>query len=269
MAPIMRGAEPFTFAGGPLGCLLVHGFTGTCNEMRWLGAQLAAEGYTVLAPLLAGHGTTPQDMNTTRWPDWYASALDGYRQLRAECGQVFVLGLSMGGALALHLAALEAVDGLVVMATPLHVRDWRLTLFRPFQRFIPYWPVGSGDTAADLEHLQYSHMPTACVMSMLELFRRVERELPRVAAPSLLIGSRLDPLAPPREIWFIYDRLPPIQVGGLPAAHKEMVMLERGGHVVCDDVERETLWAHARRFIARRVRVGAGLAPALTRASGA
>src|SRR5712692_8608567 len=127
--PILRGAEPFYFKGDSVGCLLIHGFSGSPWEMRWLGEQLAADGYTVLGPLLAGHGTTPEDMNTTRWPDWYASVVAGYRQLREECEQVIAIGLSLGGALALHLAAHEPVDGLVLMATPLHIRDWRLTIF--------------------------------------------------------------------------------------------------------------------------------------------
>ncbi len=65
-------AEPFVFPGGPVGCLLVHGFTGTPKEMRWLGEYLAGQGHTVLGVRLAGHATQPEDMIRARWWDWAA-----------------------------------------------------------------------------------------------------------------------------------------------------------------------------------------------------
>ncbi|MCA1553461.1 MAG: alpha/beta fold hydrolase, partial [Chloroflexi bacterium] len=176
--PLLRGAEPFHFQGTHIGCLLIHGFTGSPWEMRWLGEQLAADGHSVRGIRLAGHGTCPEDMRSTRWHDWYATVLDGYRELRAQCEQVVVIGLSLGGALALHLAAHETVDALVVMATPLHIRDWRLTAFRPFQRFIPYWRMSDvelQDEAARDASIGYDRMPTICLVSMLDFFKQVER----------------------------------------------------------------------------------------------
>ncbi len=197
MATIMPGAEPFYQRGDRTGVLLVHGFTGTPNEMRWLGGRVAADGRTVLGPRLAGHATSPEDMRPTRWPQWYASTLDAYRQLRAECDRVFAVGLSMGGMLALHLSVRETVDGLVMLAAPAHIRDWRITAFRPFQRWIPYWPTG-GIAYTDAElgdgHLVYDRYPTGCVVSLLDLTGVVRADLPRATAPSLLVFSRADRL---------------------------------------------------------------------------
>ena len=249
--PIMPGAEPFYFRGDETGCLLIHGFTGTPNEMRWLGTQLSAAGHTVLGVRLAGHGTSPEDMNTTRWRDWYASVEDGYSRLRSECERVFVIGLSMGGALTLHLAAQESPDGIVAMAAPLHVHDWRLTLFRPFRRFIPYWPKGGGKVAVDDDpavdkamhraSLDYDRMPTACIVSMLDLFKTVKRELPAIHAPARFIYAPQDKLAPRSEVQFIYDRI--------GARDKQILSLDRSGHIVCDDVERETVLEAIQAFL--------------------
>ncbi len=247
MISIMRGAEPFYFKGDSVGCLLIHGFTGTPKEMRWLGERLAADGRTVLGVRLRGHATCLEDMNTTRWPDWYESAVEGYRQLRAECEQVFAIGLSLGGALALQLAANENPDGLVVMATPLHVRNWRITVLRPFRRWIPYWPKGESDMqdkAMMAAHLEYDRMPTACIVSLLDFFKVVEKELSRVRTPTRLIYSRLDLTANLSEMRFIYDRI--------STSDKQMVTLERGGHVVCEDVERETVLVEVGEFVARQ-----------------
>jgi len=57
--------NPFFFEGGEVGCLLVHGFSGSPPEMQPMGDYLAGKGLTVLGVRLAGHGTSPEDMATT------------------------------------------------------------------------------------------------------------------------------------------------------------------------------------------------------------
>ena len=101
---VLPGAEPVDLPGGPVGALLCHGFTGTTQSMRPWAEHLAAAGLTVTAPRLPGHGTRWQDMNKTRWEDWYGELERAFDDLRARCDSVFVMGLSMGGTLTLRLA---------------------------------------------------------------------------------------------------------------------------------------------------------------------
>src|SRR5436305_8685837 len=121
--------QPFRIRGGTRGCLLIHGFAGTPPEMRGLGEYLAAAGYDVMGPLLAGHGLTPEAMALTRWTDWDASAQLALTALRRDSREVFVAGQSLGGTLALHLAALNpAVKGVVAigaMGPASSFRAWR------------------------------------------------------------------------------------------------------------------------------------------------
>src|SRR5690349_4030974 len=77
--------KAFRLRGGRRGCLLVHGFAGTPPEMRDLAEHLAANGYDVMVPLLAGHGTTPQAMRATRWRDWVGGAEEALAALRQDC----------------------------------------------------------------------------------------------------------------------------------------------------------------------------------------
>ena len=70
---ILKGGEPFYLPGGPVACLLIHGFVSTPQEMRWLGAQLNAADFTVLGVRLSGHATKASDLFRTRWRDWIAS----------------------------------------------------------------------------------------------------------------------------------------------------------------------------------------------------
>src|SRR5207247_10449234 len=98
--------DAFSLPGSrPLGCLLVHGFTGTPEEMRPLGEALAARGFPVHAVRLAGHGTDVADLARTRWTDWFASVEAGVARLRASTERLAVAGMAMGSPVAPHLAA--------------------------------------------------------------------------------------------------------------------------------------------------------------------
>src|SRR5437870_5438651 len=117
-------AEGFALAGSrPLGCLLIHGFTATPDEMRPLGEALAARGFPVRAVRLAGHGTRVADLAATRWAEWFASVAEGADRLRRDVPALAVAGMSLGALLALHLAATRPseVSALVLCGTPLEL----------------------------------------------------------------------------------------------------------------------------------------------------
>ena len=115
-AELMPGAEPWQADGGPVGVLVVHGFTGNPQSMRPLAEAFAAAGLTVSLPLLPGHGTRVEDMLPTRWQDWSSAVEREYGELAARCEAVCVAGLSMGGTLALWLAGRHPeVRGLVLV----------------------------------------------------------------------------------------------------------------------------------------------------------
>src|SRR6266702_4213816 len=117
MASLLPGAEPFEHAGGPVGVLLCHGFTGSPQTLRGWADYLAARGLTVSLPRLPGHGTTWQDLAQTSGDDWLAEVDAAFGRLASRCEQAFVFGISMGGCLALRLAETRgsAVRGLVLV----------------------------------------------------------------------------------------------------------------------------------------------------------
>ena len=101
---VLPGAEPFAADGSEVGVVLSHGFTGSPQSLRPWAEHLAAAGLTVRLPRLPGHGTRWQDLNDTRWPDWYGEVERAFDELRDHCRQVFGMGLSMGGTLVIRLA---------------------------------------------------------------------------------------------------------------------------------------------------------------------
>lgn len=239
---VMRGAEPFSLEGGDVGCLLVHGFTGTPREMLPLGRALAAHGYTVHGVRLFGHATAPRDLVRARWTDWLSSVEDGYQLLRSRCSHVFVGGLSMGGALALLLAARFEVSGVMTFACPYETPSRLLRVLRPvvpllglvLRRWPKDDPVWFDPQAAD-SHVCYDSYPVRATAELHDLLKAMRRDLARVHAPALLVGSSGDELVPATAA----DDL----AGGIASRDSRVLRVERSGHNIVQDAERDRVFA--------------------------
>lgn len=254
---IMQGAEPFFFAGSRIGALCVHGLTASPQEVYWLGKHLAQQGLTVLGPRLAGHGTTFNDLRLSRWQDWYYSVLDGYHLLRQCCDQVFVLGISLGGLLSLHLAAHEKVAGVVAMAAPLYV-EAKGARFTPVLRYVVNTVV-TFDRANDplnervlqrqrergepaVGRVAYYRHSAAGVAELLKIQQTVRADLARITAPTLLVYSEKDSAVSVRNIDLLTDGL-------ISAPSVEVFRLKQSDHIVTNDVECDDVFERAWSFI--------------------
>ena len=118
-APVIEGCEPLSVAGGPIGVLVLHGFTGSPFSMRGIAEQMANAGFSVEMPLLPGHGTSLDDMIPTRFSDWLGAADAAYESLAARTEQVVVVGLSMGGTLTCALAERHGEIAGIALVNPL------------------------------------------------------------------------------------------------------------------------------------------------------
>lgn len=237
--------SPFAFDGGPIGCLLLHGFSGSPAEMRPLGEFLAEHGIAVSAPLLPGHGTVPDDLNRVHWEDWVSAAEEALVALRARAPQVFIAGLSMGGVLACYLARYDAtLAGLILYAPAFQVRSRLFWLAPLFKGVVRQFPKGKGTDLTDPEAAsRLWHYPTYAVRGaaeFLELQRRARRELGAVRIPTIAFYSSRDANVPISATRFI-DRL------GTP--DREIVILHNSGHCMTVDSERGAIFARTWGFI--------------------
>ncbi len=208
--PLMPGAEPYHHAGGPVGALLCHGFTGTPQSLRPWAEHLAAAGLTVTLPRLPGHGTTWQEMSHTRWEDWYAELERAFLDLRGTCSDVFVLGLSLGGCMALRLAQVHGDDvrGLVVV-NPSLVNDVPMLWLAPLLKFVvPSVPGIAGDIKKPgVTELAYDRTPVRAAASLLRLWSLVRGELHKVTQPVLAFHSTDDHVVKPASMGILHDAL--------------------------------------------------------------
>jgi pimeloyl-ACP methyl ester carboxylesterase len=108
------------------------------QSMHALGLALARNGLDVEAVRLPGHGTHPEDLVGVTWDQWYMAARESLRAMRARTDRVFVCGQSLGGSLALLLAAHEPVDGVISLAGVAYMRNWRF-LFLPLIEKLRPW----------------------------------------------------------------------------------------------------------------------------------
>jgi carboxylesterase len=200
---VLPGAEPYAVDGagdtGRIGALVLHGFTGSPASMRPWAEHLAAAGLTVRLPRLPGHGTRWQDLNQTRWTDWYAEAERAFDELRARCDEVFVCSLSMGGALSVRLAEERPGDvaGQVLVNPALASEDKRIGLLPLLSKIIPSMPpVGDDIKKPGVSEGAYTRVPTKGAASLLALWKVIVPDLPKIVTPTLVFRSVDDHVVP-------------------------------------------------------------------------
>jgi carboxylesterase len=228
---------PWRIGGGPRGALLLHGFAGTPPELRRLGERLAALGWRCEGPLLAGHGTTPEDLERTRWTDWVATARQALDRLRAECTTVAVAGQSAGGAIALHLAATTPdIAAAACLATPVWLAGLGPRVL-PVARHLHRWDRPHGEV--DLYRLEgidelwsYGRRSTASIVQLIHLIATVRDELVCVRAPTLVLHGERDRVIHPDNAREIERRL-------LCARAVRRRLFPRSGHGLSVDIDRD------------------------------
>lgn len=244
--PLMPGAEPFRHDGGEIGVLLCHGFTGTPQSLRPWADHLAERGLTVSLPLLPGHGTRWQDMQLTGWQDWYAEVDRELRTLTARCSQVFVFGMSMGGALALHLAAEhgDSVRGIVLVNPSVKADSHQLKAVPVIRHLVPSVPGIASDIAKEgSEEVGYTRTPLHAVYSLSRFWKLVRAGLPQVTQPLLLLHSRVDHVVHPSNSAVVLSRVSSTDV-------TERV-LERSYHVATLDHDAQQIFEESYDFVQR------------------
>jgi carboxylesterase len=238
---VLPGCEAFAFEGGPVGIVMVHGFTGSPASMRPMGEWFAEQRLSVVGVRLPGHGTTVEDLRERSWTEWVDAAADALAAMRESCRTVVVLGQSMGGALAIHLAATDpgALDGLVLCSP--YVFDVRLMAL-PVGRLLLKQVKGVGNDIAKpgQDERAYDVLPVEGIVTMFRLLMHARAELPRVRAPALVFEPGKDhtiPRSNPRKVH-----------AALGSARKELIRCPRSFHVITLDHDAEMVRERVRDF---------------------
>jgi len=249
---VLPGAEPFAFPGsgpdGRTGVLLVHGFTGTPMSMRPWGEHLAKEGFAVRCPLLPGHGTRWQDANLATHDQWTTAVGAAFDALSAECDQVFVAGLSMGGTLATRFAEQRPGDlaGLLLVNPALLTQRLDAKLLPLIARLTGSWaPIASDIKKPGVVELAYPKLPTRAMMQLRGLWALTRADLPRVTAPTIVFHSAEDHVVEPINTRVLLD--------GISSTDTTEVVLRDSYHVATLDNDAPLIFTGSVDWIRERV----------------
>jgi carboxylesterase len=244
--PLSLPAQPDLTDGRRIGVLLSHGFTGSPFSMKPWGRALAERGYAVEVPLLPGHGTRWQDLNTVTWEDWRAALGSHLARLRRENDAVVVAGLSLGGALALRLAAdrPDHVAGVVLVNPGLATRRKDVLALPVLKWLVPSFPGIGGDVKkAGVVENGYPRTPLKAAHSMMRGWKQLRADLACVTAPVLYFRSTEDHV--------VDDLSEQVVQRGVSSRDLTMRMLDDSYHVATLDNDAETIWAESADFVAR------------------
>ena len=228
-------------------CLLMHGFNGEPLDMDELASELRAAGFATRLLLLPGHGTTARDFAAHGWDDWLAAAREAAAEARRSHDVVFVVGHSLGAALALAVAANnQEIAGVVALCPPTRLNPRLGRLAARLRDIVPYIPSWGEDVrdrlGARRRYARNAYRWTALrtIHSLFKALPGLRASLPAVRCPALVIAARHDHVVPARDGAEAFALL--------SSERKELVILDRSFHAVTKDVERHDVFQRTVRF---------------------
>jgi len=241
--PQLEGG-PFLWEGSSIGIELIHGFTATTAEVRLLAQNLYRDNYTISAPLLSGHNTTPSDLNNVSWQDWVNDAEEGFQKLTQLCSHIFIGGESTGGLLALELASRHPeVLGVLTYspALKLHANKFDMLKLYLFSHFVPYVTKPNNDD--QLAWKGYTVNPLKGATQLLKLQNVVNNHLPLIKQPILIVQGRLDET--------VDSHVPGIIANQISSNYVEIHWMAKSTHCVILDKELDDVTRATQLFITK------------------
>lgn len=237
--------QPIYVEGTKKGILMLHGLTATPNDFREYAESIISKKYTVSVPLLAGHGTDFQNLNITMWQEWYEDVKNAYLYLTEKCDQIIVIGQSIGGALALHLAAQYKIDGLVLMAPGLFFKN-RASLFLPLISLVKKYinKKNGPDIKNDFSRkkaISYAKIPVRSINEAARLFDQIKKEIPNIFTPVLIFHSIYDHVIDYKSSEYIINQI--------SSKCKRLITLRNSYHILSLDNEKNIILREIISFI--------------------
>ena len=209
------------------GVYIIHGFSNTTYEVKELARYLGEQGYYTVAHNLPGHGITPEDCNRCKYTDWIEFVEQGAADMSSRCDNIYVIGISMGSVLALHLSSVFPLNAAVFASTVLKFKDCFSTrvLTPIFHRLVPLREKRKSypkDVRDKYNYFGYQVWPMSAVNEMRKLTNHVKKSLPAIKCPALVIHSTKDMLSLPTNIPLVYDNI--------SSEIKEKLIVEQASH---------------------------------------
>jgi len=239
-------AKPISYiTKSNIGILVLHGFTGCIESLRYYINKLKSKGYNIEAPALRGHGTHWEELGKVKYEDWVEDATAAYEILKKRCDKIFIAGLSMGGTLALYLAyKIKDIAGIILINHGIFINDKRFP-FACVGRFFVKSDKGVGNDIKDKTQNEraYETVPTEGVYQLFRFINKVKSIHKFIVCPVLIIKSIEDHVVKFKSASFTYDRI--------RSDDKEIIWLKNSYHVATMDYDKDIIIDRSLEFISR------------------
>ncbi len=232
----------------PIACLLIHGLNGSPYDFHELELLLSRNNYVVENMLLPGHDIHHFEAIRFGWKDWYGAVQRHFEKLSLRHKQIVLIGHSMGGSLALKLAAqIPTIAGIVSLCAPTELHQSLYPIVRFGRYILPYFPILREDIRDSAERQHYrKHKITqwaamAPLHTLLLALPELRADLPKIHCPALIIGARNDHVVPLRDAHYIYSHI--------SSPDKDLIILNQSWHVVTRDVEQGVVESQVKAFL--------------------
>lgn len=246
MAPRVKGimARP---EGASVSFLLVHGFCAAPDEMSTLSRYLEKKRIASFSVQIAGHDSSPENLSTTSWKDWYSSVQLGLAEVKSWNSQhMFVAGLSMGGALSMMLASEDQnIDGLVLLAPALKISGVLSKLVPLLKYFWKYRSINveKAQEIYDVKRTKYEREPLSSYHELFKLQKAVRKIIGNITIPTLILQGTEDKTINPDNGKLAFD--------GISSKYKKLHLIQGAEHVITCHPTREVAYPLIFEFIER------------------
>ncbi len=218
--------KTFYMNGNRIGVLLLHGFTATTVEVRWLAEFLSCKGLTVSAPLLPGHGITPEDLNKRKYTDWINCVENAFCELKKVCQTIIIGGESMGAVLSLYLAEKYPEITALLLYSPA-VKIAGLKYSQLFRHLLPI--IRKKDFDDIMPWQGYTVYPLFAASELFELQKLVIENLHMITQPLAIFHGAFDKTIDPDSSDLI--------MSSVNSTMKIKHLMPNSGHVMLLDKE--------------------------------
>jgi len=229
------------------GILLIHGFSSSTYETKFLAKHLSQFNFHVATYNLPGHGTNVDDCNSTTYSEWIYFARQKLAELSSTSDKVFIVGHSMGGAITLHLASMFPVDGVVLAATVLKFKKkfetyFLVPLLNKIKQKVDKRKMFTKEHLEKNPNFGYMEYPLVALNEFRKMNRRIVKELPKVKCPALIIHSKSDVTSIEENVDLIYNNI--------SSTDKTKLIVENSSHhLFVDESDKDVIYKAVLSFI--------------------
>jgi carboxylesterase len=242
---IMQGAGPFFFKGNKIGILMIHGGGGgTSADLKDLAEDLHVKGgFTINIPLLPGYGTTPEELKNVSIDDWKLFLERQIATMMNESEKIIVGGHSMGGVLALILAAKYSFDAIFTISAPIGIRRFLVHLVPFFKMFMKFYSINSEQFKKDTKGkwVGYNKIPLNIATKLKKLIKEMKKSLSDIDCPAILFQGNLDSEIKRNSMNYIFNNIKSLQ--------KRKIWLENNSHPILNSPDHNQIVSKLINFI--------------------